>query len=278
MTFKNKDDIRREHFKSNDLKFLRIRIDFGGIPNMMDLVNIFKKVVSETFGEMFRYEKRLLSSIENSPELANLLDIDETILCNSFVHSFTIFKNRESNPIAVTVNISEYSIVLELEPSHYPGFEIFKQLIVGTFKGLCIIEPLVEIRRIGILKTSAFWSDNPKIIRNLIEKTALPSPVVPESFPRCTYEDKFIWIEREVNVSLKRTLVHGTKIGDTGERSSVWQVSLIYDVSKAYPREQQKIEFDAQRLNSVLEEINDVHFELFKRSMTLEYLNKHCKD
>ncbi len=278
MAFDNKNDIRREHFKSNDLKFLRIRIDFGGIPNIMDLVEVFKKVVSETFGEMFRYEKRLLSSIDNSPELATLLDIDESILRNSFVHSFTISKNSEPNPISVTVNISEYSIVLELDPSHYPGFEIFKQLIVGTFKGLCIIEPLVEIRRIGILKTSAFWSDNPKTIRNLIEKTALPSPVVPESFPRCTYEDRFIWLEQEVNVSLKRTLVHGTKIDDTGERTSVWQVSLVYDVSKAYPREQQKIEFDSQKLNRVLEEINNAHFELFKRSMTLEYLNKHCGD
>lgn len=276
MTFETKEEIKREHFKSNDLRFLRIRVDFGGIPNIMDLVNAFKEVVSKSFGEMHRYEKKLLSSLDNTPELSNLLDIDDTILRNTFVHSFTIGKNDEEIPLSVTVNISEYSIVLELESSSYPGFDIFKQLIVGTYRGLCIVEPLVEIRRIGIVKTSAFWSDNPRIIRNFVETTALPNPVVSESRPRCTYLDRFYWEERQVNVSLKRELIHGSKCSEDGERTSVWQVSLLYDVSRAYPREQQKIKFDATDIEEVLNEMNDAHFELFKRSMTLDYLKMHC--
>ena len=170
MEFETKEEIRREHFQSNDLKFLRIRVDFGGIPDIMDLVDAFKTVVSNSFGEMHRYEKKLLSSIDNTPELANLLDIDDAILRNTFVHSFTIGRDDENVPLTVTVNISEYSIVLELESSGYPGFDIFKQLIVGTYRGLCIVEPLVEIRRIGIVKISAFWSNNPhgysKLCRN----------------------------------------------------------------------------------------------------------------
>lgn len=242
----------------------------------MDLVNAFKEVVSKSFGEMHRYEKKLLSSLDNTPELSNLLDIDDTILRNTFVHSFTIGKNDEEIPLSVTVNISEYSIVLELESSSYPGFDIFKQLIVGTYRGLCIVEPLVEIRRIGIVKTSAFWSDNPRIIRNFVETTALPNPVVSESRPRCTYLDRFYWEERQVNVSLKRELIHGSKCSEDGERTSVWQVSLLYDVSRAYPREQQKIKFDATDIEEVLNEMNDAHFELFKRSMTLDYLKMHC--
>lgn len=276
MTFETKEEIKREHFKSNDLRFLRIRVDFGGIPNIMDLVNAFKEVVSKSFGEMHRYEKKLLSSLDNTPELSNLLDIDDTILRNTFVHSFTIGKNDEEIPLSVTVNISEYSIVLELESSSYPGFDIFKQLIVGTYRGLCIVEPLVEIRRIGIVKTSAFWSDDPRIIRNFVETTALPNPVVLESRPRCTYLDRFYWEEKQVNVSLKRELIHGSKCSEDGERTSVWQVSLLYDVSRAYPREQQKIKFDAINIEEVLNEMNDAHFELFKRSMTLDYLKMHC--
>lgn len=276
MTFETKEEIKREHFKSNDLRFLRIRVDFGGIPNIMDLVNAFKEVVSKSFGEMHRYEKKLLSSLDNTPELSNLLDIDDTILRNTFVHSFTIGKNDEEIPLSVTVNISEYSIVLELESSSYPGFDIFKQLIVGTYRGLCIVEPLVEIRRIGIVKTSAFWSDDPRIIRNFVETTALPNPVVSESRPRCTYLDRFYWEEKQVNVSLKRELIHGSKCSEDGERTSVWQVSLLYDVSRAYPREQQKIKFDATNIEEVLNEMNDAHFELFKRSMTLDYLKMHC--
>lgn len=278
MAFTNKNDIRREHFRSNDLKFLRIRVDFAGIPNIIDLVNVFKQVSSEAFGEMFRYEKKLLSNIDNGSELAHLLDIDEAILRNSFVHSFTIGKDRKDIPFSLTVNISEYSIVLELEAVHYPGFEMFKQLIVGTFNGICSVEPLVEIRRIGLLKTSAFWAENSGIIRESVETTALPDPVVLESFPKCTYEDRFIWTERQVNVSLKRTLLHGTKIEDAGQRTPVWQVSLIYDVSKAYSRDQPKVEFDSSKLSKVLDEINDAHFELFKRSMTIDYLNKHCTE
>ena len=276
MEFETKEEIKREHFQSNDLKFLRIRVDFGGIPNIMDLVDAFKTVVSKSFGEMHRYEKKLLSSIDNTPELANLLDIDDAILRNTFVHSFTIGRNDEDVPLSVTVNISEYSIVLELESSVYPGFDIFKQLIVGTYSGLCIVEPLVEIRRIGIVKTSAFWSNNPKIIRNFVETTALPNPVVSESRPRCTYLDRFFWEERQVNVSLKRDLIHGSKLSEEGKRTSVWQVSLLYDVSRAYPREQQKFKFDADDIEEVLNEMNDAHFELFKRSMTLDYMKMHC--
>ncbi|MBJ2184666.1 MAG: hypothetical protein JFR38_09205 [Muribaculaceae bacterium] len=276
MALKNKEEIKREHFKSNDLKFLRIRVDFGGIPNIMDLVEAFKTVVSNSFGEMHRYEKKLLSSMDNTPELADLLDIDDAILRNTFVHSFTIGRNDKDIPLSVTVNISEYSIVLELESSNYPGFEIFKQLIVGTYKGLCIVEPLVEIRRIGIVKTSAFWSNNPQVIRNFVETTALPNPVVSESRPRCTYLDKFFWEEKQVNVSLKRDLVHGAKISEDGERTSVWQVSLLYDVSRAYPRGKQKFKFDAKNIEEVLDEMNDAHFELFKRSMTIKYMMMHC--
>ncbi len=82
--FETKEEIKREHFQSNDLKFLRIRVDFGGIPNIMDLVDAFKTVVANSFGEMHRYEKKLLSSIDNTPELANLLDIDDAILRNTF--------------------------------------------------------------------------------------------------------------------------------------------------------------------------------------------------
>lgn len=55
-------------------------MDFGGIPNIMDLVEAFKTVVSNSFGEMHRYEKKLLSSMDNTPELANLLDIDDVIV------------------------------------------------------------------------------------------------------------------------------------------------------------------------------------------------------
>ncbi|MBD5276832.1 MAG: hypothetical protein HDS30_04165 [Bacteroides sp.] len=276
MEFETKEEIKREHFRSNDLKFLRIRVDFGGIPNIMDLVDAFKTVVANSFGEMHRYEKKLLSSIDNTPELANLLDIDDAIIRNTFVHSFTIGRNDEDVPLSVTVNISEYSIVLELESSVYPGFEIFKQLIVGTYRGLCIVEPLVEIRRIGIVKTSAFWANNPKVIRDFVETTALPNPVVSESRPRCTYLDRFFWEERQVNVSLKRDLVHGSKLSEDGERTSVWQVSLLYDVSRAYPREQEKLKFDANNIEKVLNEMNDAHFELFKRSMTLDYMKMHC--
>lgn len=276
MEFETKEEIRREHFQSNDLKFLRIRVDFGGIPDIMDLVDAFKTVVSNSFGEMHRYEKKLLSSIDNTPELANLLDIDDAILRNTFVHSFTIGRNDENVPLTVTVNISEYSIVLELESSDYPGFDIFKQLIVGTYRGLCIVEPLVEIRRIGIVKTSAFWSNNPRVIRNFVETTALPNPVVSESRPRCTYLDRFFWEERQVNVSLKRELVHGSQLSEDGDRTSVWQVSLLYDVSRAYPREPQKFKLDANNIEEVLNEMNDAHFELFKRSMTLDYLKMHC--
>lgn len=276
MEFETKEQIKREHFKSNDLKFLRIRVDFGGIPNIMDLVDAFKEVVVNSFGEMHRYEKKLLSSIDNTTELANLLDIDDTILCNTFVHSFTIGSNDKDIPLSVTVNISEYSIVLELESSNYPGFDIFKQLIVGTYKGLCVVEPLVEIRRIGIVKTSAFWSGNPHVIRDFVETTALPNPVVKESRPRCTYLDRFFWEERQVNVLLKRDLVHGSKLSEDGKRTSVWQISLSYDVSRAYPRGQQKVEFDFNRLEDNLNEMNDAHFELFKRSMTLDYMKMHC--
>ena len=276
MEFETKEEIKREHFRSNDLKFLRIRVDFGGIPNIMDLVDAFKTVVANSFGEMHRYEKKLLSSIDNTPELANLLDIDDAIIRNTFVHSFTIGRNDEDVPLSVTVNISEYSIVLELESSVYPGFEIFKQLIVGTYRGLCIVEPLVEIRRIGIVKTSAFWANNPKVIRDFVETTALPNPVVSESRPRCTYLDRFFWEERQVNVSLKRDLVHGSKLSEDGERTSVWQVSLLYDVSRAYPREQEKLKFDANNIEKVLNEMNDAHFELFKRTLTLDYMKMHC--
>lgn len=276
MEFETKEEIKREHFQSNDLKFLRIRVDFGGIPDIMDLVDAFKTVVSNSFGEMHRYEKKLLSSIDNTPELANLLDIDDAILRNTFVHSFTIGRNDENVPLSVTVNISEYSIVLELESSDYPGFDIFKQLIVGTYEGLCIVEPLVEIRRIGIVKTSAFWSNNPMVIRKCVETTALPNPVVSESRPRCSYLDRFFWEEKQVNVSLKRELVHGSKLSEDGDSTSIWQVSLLYDVSRAYPREQQKVKFDANSIEEVLNEMNDAHFELFKRSMTLDYLKMHC--
>lgn len=264
-----KEDIKRHHFKSNDLKRLVIRIDFTGVRKIDNLVFALSK---DVFVDNFRFVKRLSS--------VNRLYSDEGFLPgsrrdpyeNSPVQSFFSddYKNTGSK---LEVDISEFSISLELKCCHYDGFDDYRDLVGSIYTRLRELEPYVELNKIGVSKTSAFWADNQKIIRNAIEIEALPNPVVVERFPQCSYSDKFYWQERRVSVKLHRQLWWGKMINDVVDKS-VLQVSLNYDVY----RDIKELGFDETKLKDTLDEINSAHFYLFKKSMTEEYLNRHCHD
>lgn len=264
-----KEEIERHHFKSNDLKRLVIRIDFTGVRKIDNLVFALSK---DAFGENFRFVKKIssgnrLSSDEN-PFAGSRRDLYE----NSPVYSF-FSDDYKATGSKLEIEISEFSISLELKCNHYDGFDGYRDLMRSIYVRLRDLEPYVELKRIGVSKTSAFWAEDQKNIRNAIEIEALPNPVVVVHFPQCSYSDKFYWQERRVSVKLNRQLWWGKMIKEDVDKS-VLQVSLNYDVY----RDIKELDFGEWQLKDTLDEINNAHFDLFKKSMTEEYLNRHCHE
>ena len=265
-----KEEIRRHHFKSNDLKRLIIRLDFVGVTRIENLVFALKA----NFRDDFRF-KRLPKGNGSTKGLDSLLGIDNGTLSNLPIYSF--YSDNYKQPSSrLSINISEFSISLELDCMNYDGFDNYRDLTIEIFQKLNALEPFAEIKKIGIHKTSAFWAEDQKLIRGAIELEALPNPVVEEHFPQCSYSDEFYWIERNVAVKLLRQLWWGTMISGENQKP-VLQVALKYDVTRDVSTAQIK-QIDKEFLFETLNQINDAHFELFKRSMTEQYLNRHCHD
>lgn len=264
-----KRKIERSHFKTNDLKRLIIRIDYIGVTNIESLVLALKK----SYSNIYRYKKEFIRDREKIKDLENTLNMDSHWIMETPIHVF-YYVEPETNE-RLNIEISEYSICVELNCKEYKGFDWYSGILTTIYNQLILDDKYIEVRRIGISKTSAFWDEDPDKIREALEEETVPYPMVDEYQAKCFYSDKFYWKDYDVDVALNRSLSWGTvKKGNLQHQA--WQIILNYEVSKKFQSLYEKTFYDEEKLSDLLKVLNDAHFELFKRSMTIDYLKKHC--
>lgn len=263
----SREEIQRSSLKSNDVRRLLIRIDFVGVT---DILSVVKSLSEPLKNDGFRFRKQSNPTLADIPD--DLSDVYAYNAENLPVYTF-ISENLENSQIVrkLTICVSEFSISLDLNCSEYDGFDTYRNIITDVLKILVSCEAFVEIKRIAVSKTSAFYSNRADDIRSSIVIQMLPDPIVIERYPQCTYTDKFYWVERALNVKLNRELVWGKMIME-GEEAHILRVTLNFDVYKDYL----ELNKDSESIKQQLDYINDAQFELFKKSMTEDYLNKHC--
>lgn len=265
-----KEEITRQHFMSNDLKRLVIRFDYQGVTIIENYINELRNWLNNTYPNNFRFRKRLYNRSMHE-EVDAITGIDTIPPSQRVAYTFFSSNFFEGQTSRLEISISEFSMSLEWSGTQYIGFDFFRAFICDLLYKLANMEPYVELTKIGVYKTSAFYSTDPNTVRNYIELEAIPNPIVDEHYPSCSYTDQFLWIEKGVNVRLNRELWWGT-LRKENSNESAYQVALNYDVY----RDTSNLNILPQDVESILNEINDALFILFKNSMTEEYLNYHC--
>ena len=266
-----KEEITRQHFKSNDLKRLVIRFDYQGVTIIDDFITDIKNWFNGIYPNQFRFRKSLFNNSLH-PSYDSITAIESIPRSERVAYTFYSDALPHENS-RLEISISEFSMSLEWTGSQYIGFEFFRDFISTILFRLSAMEPYVEITKIGIYKTSAFFDTDPSAIRKFMELEALPNPIVVERYPSCNYTDNFLWEEKNVIVNLNRELWWGA-LRNGSDEEAAYQISLNYDVYRTF--QNQKVE--KEQVLMTLNDINDAHFILFKESVTEEYLNYHCHD
>ena len=205
--------------------------------------------------------------------------MEEREIYNASIHRFSYIK--QFMPNEVDVDITENSIAVDIRCADYKGFDSYKRLIGILWFELLKHSPFLDVKRIGIRKICAFFALNGWEFREKVEEKVFPDPFVNENSPHCIHIDNFFWKEKLINCSLTRELQTGwTEIDNI--RKNAFQFSLDYDLyveeKQIKETERWKRSKSCQDIEIILEELNDLHFFLFKESISTKYLISLCND
>lgn len=268
-----KVNIEREHIKKNLLKKVLIRIDYDGVANIDSYVDNHYDFFDKYFGDTYK------GSINNATidrrsldEIANRLSLDVKEFRKEPLHFFRSPKPDEIvGTDDVELTISTYYAALDIRCNNYQTINQYINLITELFQSLFSTFKMFKVRRVAIRKISGGVFDTYEDLNAVYEPglffgTQIKPNTEIEIFQR-EYNDAYILTDhtKKVNYSRKFRTINS-------EGSVKLQTVLDTDVyCDGYCLQLLRCSNDKE-LSELLFAINNHQFDLFKESVTIEYL------
>lgn len=275
----NKDEIQREQLKDNIMKNIVFRLDYQGMIDSTDFVKLFLK---EFNGYFKLYSKNTHNKVDiqlnDIEDISNTLSIPVSEIIKQDIH---VFKDNQFGADKVTLNISVYNTILNIECTNYKNINDYLDFIKKYITFLFDSESYLTLKRFGLRKIGSNIYENFDSIHEDFEKeyfTFKETYFNDFSLFRNRIEEVLYNEETKLKVNFIRNLDTGNVFNsETGESTKAFQISLDLD---AYLDEDALISNDYKNeLPKLITYINnDVLFKLFKNSMTKEFLDKNLNE
>lgn len=250
--------VSRNDLKYNFLKNIIFRIDFEGVflPEIENIIVEAKEYLREK--SFTRYIKKENNNIE-----INFLTSNEVTpkINQSKMEDIHSFSNEESG---YTLDLSTKFICLMVTSQTYHPFEEYAEIVSTILEIYKEKIPFFTIKRIGIRKINICMLDNKNNISKFFSKESFKFF---DDFPEINSISSFnkeFFILKNTKVNLINEIQQGTV-----EDKIKYQIKLDIDV---YLDEENVIEEYINK-NDKLNEINNINFKIFKKSLTNEFLD-----
>ncbi len=271
-----KDNINREHLQDNIMKHIIFRFDYQGMIDSTDFVKKFHKYFN---GQFLSYSKNTHNQVDlllnNIEDISNTLSIPVNEISKQDIH---VFSNNTFGTDKLTLNISVYNTILNIECANYKNIDPYLDFINRYISFLFEQESYINLKRFGLRKIGSNIYDDFNSIHRDLEKEYFSfkeSYFEKYSLFRSRIEDVLILESSKLKINYIRHIDTGNIVNnETSELTKAFQVFLDLD---AY-LDEEALQFNKYKENlpSLITNINnDILFNLFKNSVTTEFLNKN---
>lgn len=271
-----KDKYTRDTQKQNNLKQVIIRIDYDGMTSAGAVV---KELGAELREKYFSSMTRTMLNqaklnLNNAAEIARTLSIPIEELKNIplFVFDAQDFLGKKDT---VKLEVSNIYTALIVNTQQYEGVKPYRDFITWLVSALYCIEPFLNIKRLGIRKKSGDPYESMEEINHIYEPEYYFGAIVDDGkgMIRREYQDSFWNEEKNIKVNYNR----GIRTARLANGKDGMQVVLDIDV---YVDEgiivKNGLDFKTN-FEQIFNRLNDYQYELYKKVVTVEYLDKTSK-
>lgn len=257
----SKEKYSRDNFNSSLLKFLTIRVDFSEIPNIEGAVGSLNDLLNGKF------HARIL--LDNNT--FNNVDPDGNVTC-SVTQTLKIYRfiNCTIKPIQeVTLDITKVSVCLSVNCNEkYEKIDEYIDLVAGVMDLLQANDSFVDIKRVGIRKIDGddfdSISEANHVFENVMNVDSKDNMIVFQK-----NQDEVLF-DTSSKIQINRSF--STQRCWTNSKSQEkYRVKLDIDgyLLEKFIKVKKKVD-----MRKVLCQINDKLFEIFKESVTHDFLEK----
>lgn len=269
-----KSEYNRYSLKENQLKKVLIRIDYSGVTMIEKWIeeikaSFLKKYFEKYFKRIHNNAKIDLSRIE---DISQSLSIPISEIIKEPIHSFTDSKFEDRDD-SVQLDITGFYLALTIDCCNYQNIDIYIEFISNLIKLLLESDSYIQIKRIGIRKIGGTEFETIDDIYNVYEKSVVFCKLIDKTDIKIAnreYTDRFL----KNNV----TKINYTRLCRSIKVEGIEKIQVILDMDgyiDEYLIEQNSFKFPQDIEIVMKNKINDYLFELFKDSVTLNYLENY---
>lgn len=270
-----KSNFDRYSLNNNILKQVIFRLDYKGVVNVVNLIEAFQSRFKNAFISL---DNVFASQIDI--ELADIKDIGETLsiplkeLEKQEIYRFT--NNTFGLDNNLTLDICKYFTTLSIDCNNYKTIDEYKDFFVNLVDFFLSNEEFISIKRFGLRKIAGDIFNNTDDIFANFEKQyiSVSSELNQLNSIKSSYLDVISQNDGSI-INYNRSIDTGTLIREDGVKTKAYQVVLDFN---GYFDEADlnnfNIKSDPQNISNIINIINDRLFELFKMSVTEEFLKK----
>ena len=272
----SKENFNRDNIKASSLKRIIISLDFKGLTNIDGWIEKLKTGICRG---LFKFYSRIpFDGMKSTSSQADILYYRLKIplheLNRLVLHSFS--SANEDHGGEIRLEITRYTLALVISTNQdYKRIDPYVKIVNQLVADLCSYDTYVEFSRISIEKFDVFNFCSSNELRQYLEETVVFSEKVQDRMWNLQrqYEDRFFDSDISSLVNYRRDL---RVVTDTKGRD-VFQVIISFDIYK----DEDLIKDDNVSFPDNIEEIlnclNGKSFELFKRSVTVKYLEENVR-
>lgn len=263
---KEKREIQRKDLKHNFLKTIIVRFDFNGVSEIEldSLIVELKDILHNEGYDKFSIEQATEMDFDFSdPEKVELEGLPVQDIRKQKVF---IFKN---SAIGITLKLSSTFGFILIEKTKYVDFlkysEVLLRIMILIKREINYFTPV----RFGIRKINQCIVDNLEVINNYFEEKYYDLFYLERTDFVKVFESKSCFSKNDYNFNVKRLVIRGELDG-----SEAYQIILDSDIYIIDNYKITELLTDRKMLN----EMNEFLFDVYKKCLTIDFLNKLLDD
>lgn len=271
----SKDSYTRESMRENMLKKVLIRVDYEGVTDINKWILQFKS--EQSLNSCFKsynkaFHNKATFDLSNMEEIAESRSLPISVFESEPLHRFydSCFQNREDS---VEMEVTSLFLTFSITCNKYKSLDIYIDYLSEYFTKFMSSDKYIVIKRIGIRKIGggefASLVDVGKVFEEEIFGLNIQS--IPKTMINIEHIDRFFEKDKGIKVNFSRRF----RTIDDKKEGGVFQALLDLDgYVDSEIITQLQILFPTS-FSKTVRSINDYLFELFKISVTEQYLSNH---
>ena len=275
----------RYTMRANMLRKVLIRIDYDGVTNIDDWIKLFKEngKLSSCFQKYNKgVQNQATVTLSNMEEIAASRSIPLSTFQSEPLHRFSdaVFKDEDGTQREdkIVMDVSSLFLTFSIDCVNYKNMDVYISFLSNYIKAFLENDKYIVIQRIGVRKLGGDVFKSLEEFSETFENSVFATPNVANLDGQLMdreYVDRIIKNDSSVKVNfIRRCRALNTHEGDT-----IYQALL--DIDGYVDRvviEMNKYKFPDDFESVVKSKINDYLFELYKLSVTEQYLKDNGEE